>query len=177
MIDESVVAFFRFMAEWGVWDILGLLVALVPSVLVLIYLFPRKAINNLYVDTKVAAANQTYPIVVSVELRNHTNEPLYVLSQGFVFGSAIRPSPHGAKDAATGVYEVKFEGRQQGLLSEIDVLVRPNQVIRTWIPVHPEHSRESITNALTRHQVGHLRLKVQRISARPHPFTSLKVPV
>jgi hypothetical protein len=165
------------MAEWGVWDILGLIIALVHSVLVLIYLFPRKAIDNLYVDTKVATVNQTYPNVVGVELRNHTNEPLYVLSQGFVFGPVICPSPHGAKDAATGVYEIKFEGRQQGFLSEIDALVRPNQVIKTWIPVHPDHSPESIANALTDHRVGHLRLKVQKISTRPHPLTSLKIPV
>lgn len=177
MIDEGVVAFFKFMAEWGAWDILGLLVAIVPAALVLIYLFPRRAIDNLYVDTKVESVNLTYPIVVSVELRNHTNEPLYVLSQGFVFGSAIRSSPYGAKDAATGVYEVKFEGRQQGILSDIDVLVRPNQVIKTWIPVHPDHSPESIADALTAHRVGHLRLKVQKISARPHPFTLLKIPV
>jgi hypothetical protein len=33
--------------EWGVWDIIGLFVAVVPAVLVLVYLFPRKAIDNL----------------------------------------------------------------------------------------------------------------------------------
>jgi hypothetical protein len=171
------VVFFKFMAESGAWDILGLLVALVPSVLVLIYLFPRKAIDNLYVDTKVAVGNETYPRVIVVELRNHTNEPLYVLSQGFVFAHAIRPSPQGAKDSATGVYEIKFEGRNQGFLSEIDVLIRPNQVIKTWIPIHPDHSLQAVADALACHRVGLLRLKVQRISTRPHPFTSLKIPV
>jgi len=171
------MAFLKFMAEWGLWDILALLVALVPSVLILIYLFPRKAIENLYVNTKLAAVNQAFPKVVGVELRNHTNEPLYVLSQGFVFGSAIRPSPLGVKDAATGVYEIKFEGRQSGLLSEIDALVRPNQVVTTWIPVHPDHSPESIAEALRDQRVGHLRLKVQKISTRPHPFTTLKIPI
>ena len=171
------MSFFKFMAEWGIWDILGLLVTLVPSVLVLIYLFPRKAIANLYVDTKVAAVNQAFPRVVAVELRNHTNEPLYVLSQGFEFGSAIRSSPLGAKDAATGVYEIKFEGRQPGLLSEIDALIRPNQVITTWIPVHPDHSPECIAEALRAHRVGLLRLEVQKISSRPHPFTALKIPI
>lgn len=171
------MAFFKFMAEWGIWDIVGLFAALVPFALILIYLFPRRAIDNLYVDTKVASVNPTYPIVVGVELRNHTNEPLYVLSQGFVFGSAIRPSPHGAKDAATGVYEIKFEGRQPGVLSEIDALVRPNQIITTWIPVHPDHSPESIAEALRNHRVGHLRLKLQKISTRPHPFTTLKIPI
>lgn len=171
------MAFFKFMAEWGVWDILGLLVAFVPSVLILAYLFPRRAIDNFYIDTKVATVNQTYSKVVGVELRNHTNEPLYVLSHGFVFGPTIRPSPHGAKDHTTGVYEIKFEGRQPGILSEIDALVRPNQMITTWIPVHPDHSPESIAEALRDRRVGHLRLRVQRISTRPRPFVPLNIPV
>ena len=41
-------SFFKFMAEYGVWEILSLLVTLVPSVLVLIYLFPRKSVTNLH---------------------------------------------------------------------------------------------------------------------------------
>jgi hypothetical protein len=171
------MCFFQFMAQWGIWDIIGLLITLIPSVLILIYLFPRKAVDNLYVDTKIASVNQTYPKVIAVELRNHTNEPLYILSQGFMFSPSIRPSPHGAKDAATGVYEIKFEGRQPGLLSEIDTLVRPNQVVTTWIPVDPQQSDESLGEALRDRRVGNLRLKLQKISTRPHPFTKLKIPI
>ena len=163
------MAFLEFMVRWGVWDILGLLVAFVPSILVLVYLFPRKGIENFNIDTKVGSVNQLYSRVIAVELRNHINEPIYVLSQGFIFGNAVLPSPHGAKNAATGVYEMKFEGRQQGVLSEIDALVRPNQVITTWIPVHPSQSEDSLSAALNRHVVGSLRLKCQRISSRSHP--------
>lgn len=171
------MCFFQLMAQWGIWDILGLLVSLIPTILILIYLFPRKAVDNLYVDTKIGSVNQAYPKVVAIELRNHTNEPLYILSQGFVFGPSIRPSPLGAKDAATSVYEIKFEGRQPGLLSDIDTLVRPNQMVTTWIPVDPKQSDESLAEALQNRRVGHLRLKVQRISTRPHPFTKLKIPL
>lgn len=170
--------FFRFMAEWGVWDIIGLFVALVPAVLVFIYLFPRKAIDNLYIDTKIGSVpNTVYSKIILVELRNHTNEPIYILSLGFSFGSAIYPSPHGAKNAATGVYEIKFEGRENGRLSEIDTLIRPNQVVITWIPVDPNQSDESLSKALSNRTVGYLRLKMQKISSRPHPFTTLKIPV
>lgn len=170
--------FFRFMAEWGVWDIIGLFVALVPAVLVFVYLFPRKAIDNLYIDTKIASVpNTVYSKVIVVELRNHTNEPIYVLSQGFTFGSNIRPSPHGAKNAATSVYEIKFEGREKERLSDIDTLIRPNQIVTTWIPVDPGQSDESLSEALSKRSVGVLRLKMQKISSRPHPFTTLKVPV
>lgn len=158
---------------------LGLLVALVPSVLVLVYLFPRRAIHNFYIDTKIASYpdNQTYPKIIEIELRNHTNEPLYVLSEGFLFGDAILPSPHGAKDAATGAYEVKFEGRQPGELSEIDTLVRPNQRITTWIPVEPNQSDQTLSAALSARTVGLLRLSCQRIRSRPHPFTTLRIRV
>jgi len=169
--------FFKFMANWGIWDILGLIVALVPSVLVLIYLFPRKKIDSFYIDTKIASVNQTYPKVVSVEIRNHTNDPVYIFSQGFVFGDKIQPSPHGAKNAATDVYEIKFEGRQTGILSEIDALVRPNQVISTWIPVEPSVSDQSLSDALSNRSVGTLRLKCQLISSRPYRFIKLKIPV
>jgi hypothetical protein len=168
----------RFMAEWGVWDIIGLFVALVPAVLVLIYLFPRKAVDNLYIDTKIGSVpNTVYSRVIVVELRNHTNEPLYILSQGFSFGSTVRPSPHGVKNASTDVYEIKFEGRENGRLSEIDTLIRPNQVITTWIPVDPNQSDDSLSEALNKRRIGHLRLKMQKISSRPHPFTTLKIPV
>lgn len=126
---------------------------------------------------KIASVNPTYPRVVAVELRNHTNDPIYLISQGFVFGDTIRPSPQGAKDAATGVYEIKFEGRQAGILSEIDTLVRPNQVVSTWIPVDPAVSNQSLSDALSNRSVGILRLKCQRISSRPHRFTKLKIPV
>jgi hypothetical protein len=174
---REAVDFLAFMAQWGIWDIMGLVIALIPSVLILIYLFPRRAIENLYIDTKVGSVNQVYSQVVAVELRNHTNDPLYVLSRGFRFGGTIRPSPHGAKDAATGVYEVKFQGRTPGLLSDIDVLVRPNQVVTTWIPVDPNQSGQSLSDALRDRCVGTLRLKVQKISSRPHPFSTLNIPV
>lgn len=171
------MGFFQFMADWGIWDIIGLIVALIPSVLVVIYLFPRKTIENFYIDTKIASVNPTYPKVVAVELRNHTKDPIYLISQGFIFSDTIQPSPHGAKDAATGVYEIKFEGRQAGILSEIDTLVRPNQVVSTWIPVDPAISNQSLTDALINRNVGILRLKCQRISSRPHRFRKLKIPV
>ena len=171
-------SFFKFMAEWAVWDIIGLFVAAVPAVLVFVYLFPRKAIDNLYIDTKLATVpNTVYSKVIVVELRNHTNEPLYVLSLGFTFGPAVQPSPYGAKNAATGVFEIKFEGREDGRLSEIDTLIRPNQVITTWIPVDPSQTDESLSEALSKRSVGYLRLKLQKISSRPHPFTTLKIPV
>lgn len=171
------MSFWEFMAHWAIWDILGLLIALVPSVLVIVYLFPRRAINNFYVDTSLAAVNEAYARVIAVELRNHTNEPIYILSQGFKFGDVVRPSPHGKKDAATGIYEIKFEGRVSGQLSEIDTLVRPNQVVTTWIPIAADQTDEALLEALKHRKVGTLRLRTQKISQRPHPFAKLKIPV
>jgi hypothetical protein len=173
----SFLKFLKFMVEWGLWEILSLFVALGPLTLILVYLFPRKAIKNLYIDAKVGAA-ESFPRVVVIELRNHTNAPLYVLSEGFKFGSSIRPSPLAAKDVATGLIEIKFEGRQSGYLSEIDVLIRPNQIVNTWIPVHPDHSPADVIEGLQHSgEIGELRLKVQKISTRPHPFTALKIPI
>jgi len=171
------MVFFEFMATWGVWDIVGLVIALVPATAVLIYFFPRRRIENLYIDSKIGSINPTYSKVVEIELRNHTNDPLYVISQGFKFGDAIPPSPHGAKDAASGVYETKFEGRQPRILTEIDTLVRPNQVVKTWIPVDPKVSDKALADGLKKRNVGTLRLKCQRITSRPHRFTKLKIPV
>jgi len=169
--------FFEFMAKWGIWDIAGLLIALVPAALLFYCLFPRKSIANLYIDTRIESANATYKKVIEVELRNHTNEVIYVLSQGFTFGSSVRPSPHGAKNAATSVYEIKFEGRNKGILSEIDTIIRPNQIIKTWIPVDPNQENEVLSESLEKKDVGTLRLKVQNISSRPHRFTALRLKV
>lgn len=171
------MTFWEFMAHWGIWDIVGLLVALIPSVLVMIYLFPRRAIDNFYIDTKLGEVNVAYPRVIAVELRNHTNDPIYILSQGFKFGPVVRPSPHGGKDAATGIYEIKFEGRVSGQLSEIDTLVRPNQVVKTWIPIAADQTDAALLKALNERKVGTLRLRAQRISQRPHPFAKLKIPI
>jgi hypothetical protein len=169
--------FWEFMAHWGVWDMIGISIALIPSIFLMIYLFPRRAINNLYIDTSLRSVNEAFPRVIGVELRNHTNEPIYILSQGFKFGTAVRPLPHAKKDAATGTYEIKFEGRINGQLSEIDTLVRPNQVVTTWIPIASDQGDEAILDALKQRKVGTLRLRTQRISRRPHPFATLKIPV
>jgi hypothetical protein len=150
-------------------------IALIPSVFVVRYFWPRKSLKNLYVDAAVGHVNESFPIVVSITLNNHTNAPLYVLSEGFKFGSAIRGSPIAAKDAATEVLEIKFEGRETGSLSDIDTLIRPNQKVASWIPVDPEHSEESIKDALRERRVGVLRLRVQMVSTRPHPFMPLKI--
>jgi len=171
-----MTSFLKFMVEWGVWDIISFCFTLVPLALIVFYLFPRNSVTNFYVHSRLALHDQ-FSKVVAVQLTNHTNAPLYVLSEGFKFGSAIRPFPDAAKDSATDVYEVKFAGRQPGVLSEIDVLVRPNEAVATWIPVHPDEPPESIQKSLDQHQVGHLRLKVQRVSTRPHPFTRLTIKI
>jgi len=46
------------MAEWGIWDIIGFIGAVVPALAVLFYLFPRKAIKNFYIDAHRDAANR-----------------------------------------------------------------------------------------------------------------------
>lgn len=171
-----MTSFLKFMVEWGLWDIISFCFALVPLALIIIYLFPRKGVKNFYIDAQVASHEQ-FPRVIAVRLTNHTNTPLYVLSEGFKFGSAIRPSPHAAKDAATARYEIKFEGRQRGVLSDIDVLIRPNEAVATFIPVHPDEPAESIQESLDHRQVGHLFLKVQQISTRPYPFTRLNIKI
>lgn len=171
------MAFWQFMADWGIWDIIGLIAAAVPTIMVLCYIFPRTAITNLYIDTKRDSINQGYPKVVRIKFRNHTNEPLYVLSQGFTFGAEIRRSPNAARNAATAVCEVKFEGRQPGLLSEIDTLVRPGQEVSTWVPVDPSHSDQEIDFAIESQSVGTLRLRCQRLTGRREAPVRMKVPV
>jgi hypothetical protein len=169
--------FMKFMAEWGIWDIIGLIGGAVPTILLLCYIFPRKAITNFYIDTRRDSINQGYPKVVRIKMRNLTNEPIYFLSEGFKFGSIISASPNAAKNAATKICEVKFEGRQQNLLSEIDTLIRPNQEVSTWVPVNPIHSDQDIDAAIQSRSVGSLRLKCQRMSGRRNAPIRLKISV
>ena len=124
------MCFFRFMAEWGIWDIIGFLGGLIPTLAVVVYLFSRKAIKNFYIDAHRGAANPPFPKVVQIELRNLTNAPSYVLSEGFRFGNVIRASPQAAINAATQTCEVKFPGSQPNNLTEIDTLVHHNPPFR-----------------------------------------------
>ncbi len=169
------IDFFKFMAQWDIWGIIGILITAIPSVFLIAYLFPRRRIKNFYIDTKRGVANQSYPKVVFARLTNHTNQPLYIISEGFEFGSSVRPSPNGAKDATTGVYEIKFEGRVDNILSEIDTLIRPNQIINTWIPVDPSHSDREIDEALDKREIGVLRLKCLKLTDKRQAFISLKL--
>jgi len=171
------MAFWRFMADWGIWDITGLLLLMVPIIFVLCYLFPRKAIKNFYIDTRRGSINAGYPKVVRLILRNLTNEPIYVLSEGFKFKSTISASPNAAKNAATNVCEVKFEGRQHYSLTEIDTLVRPSQEVCTWVPVDPSHSDEEIDAAIQTRNVGVLRLRCKRLSGRRDAAIRMRIPV
>jgi len=165
------------MAEWGVWDIIGLLGAIIPTLAVVIYLFPRRAMHNFYIDSKRESGNHPYSKIVRIEMRNHTNEPLYVVSEGFVFGSVIRASPHAAKHAVHQIYEVKFQGLKPNSLTEVDMLLRPREIASTWIPVDESQDDKDIDAAVRNRTVGTLRLKCQRLSGRRHAAIQLRIPV
>ncbi len=169
--------FLKCMAYWGIWDVIGLVAAAAPSILVLCYLYPRKSITNFYIDTRRDSINPSFPKVVRIVFRNLTNEPIYILSEGFEFGSIITASPNAAKNAATNRCEVKFEGRQQNLLSEIDALVRSGQEVSTWVPVNPTYSDQDIDSTLQSRRVGTLRLKCQRLSNRRDAPIPMEIPV
>jgi hypothetical protein len=171
------MSFLKFMAEWGLWDILGLLGAIIPTLAVVVYLFPRRAMRNFYIDSKRESANVPYSKVIRIEMRNHTNEPLYVVSEGFVFGSVIRASPEAAKHAVKQVYEIKFQGGEPDSLTEIDALLRPRETASTWVPVDPSQDDEDIDAAIRNRAVGTLRLKCQRLSGRRHASIQLRIPV
>jgi hypothetical protein len=163
------------MVEWGIWEMIAVVIALLPATIILWYIFPRKSIKNYYIQAIRDVINPAYPKVVRISFTNHTNEPMYILSEGFRFTGNLHPSPNGAHDAATGVYEVKFEGRINNLLSEIDTLIRPGQIISTWVPVEPGHTDAEIDAAINNLSVGMLRLKCQKISNRRHATISLRI--
>jgi hypothetical protein len=134
-----VMSFFKFMADWGIWDVIQTAIAIGGGFAILFYLFPRRSIENLYIDATRVVGDPPYPKVIRIEMRNLTNEPLYVLSRGFRFGDVIHSSPLAAIDHATQTCEVKFPG-SQGHLTEIDTLVRHGQPVSTWVPVDPNHA-------------------------------------
>ena len=84
---------------------------------------------------------------------------------------------HGKKNASTGVYEVKFEGRNAGVLTEIDTLIRANQTISTRVPVDPTQNDQEVDTALAEQKVGTLKLRAQSISGRRNVLVRLRIPV
>jgi hypothetical protein len=171
------MCFFRFMAHWGIWGMMGFVGGLIPTLAVLFYLFPRKAIKNFYISTFRAAANPPYSKVMVIEMRNLTNAPLYVLSEGFRFGNVIHASPHAAINVATQICEAKFPGPPfpPGDLTEIDTLVRHNQPVSTWVPIDPNHTDDEIDAAIQNRSVGVLHLKCLRLSSRRQALITLRI--
>jgi hypothetical protein len=170
-------SFFKFMAEYGIWEIIELLIVLFGGLAALFYLFPRRSIQNFYISATRGVANPPYTKVIHIEMRNLTNEPLYVLSQGFRFGNAIHASPNAAIDHATQTCEVKFPGPNPNLLTEIDTLVRHGQPVSTWVPVDPTHADADIDAALQNRSLGMLRLLCRRQTSRRDALTELWIPV
>jgi len=171
-----VMSFFKFMADWGIWDVIQTAIALGGVLAILFYLFPRRSIENFYIDATRSGGDPPYPKVIRIEMRNLTNEPLYVLSRGFRFGDVIHASPLAAIDHATQTCEVKFPG-PQGHLTEIDTLVRHGQPVSTLVPVDPNHADEIIDAALQNRSVGILRLTCRRQSGRTSAVRMLNIPV
>ena len=166
-----MITFFKFMNDWGVWDVIQIALVIVGGLVALFYLFPRRSIENFYIDATRGDAHPPYPKVICIELRNLTNEPLYVLSRGFRFGDIIHPSPLSAIDHYTETCEVKFPGPNPDNLTEIDTLVRHGQPVATWVPVDPNHADDIIDQALHNRRVGFLCLDVLlgNLDARPLP--------
>jgi hypothetical protein len=171
------MCFFKFMADWGIWDIIQTLIAIAGGIAVLFYLFPRRSIENFYINATRGSEAPPYTKVIRIEMQNLTNEPLYVLSRGFRFGNVIHPSPLAAIDHATQTCEVKFPGPQPGNLTEIDTLVRHGQPVSTWVPVDPNHADDIIDAALQNRSVGTLRLTCRRQSGRTSAQRMLHIPV
>jgi hypothetical protein len=158
--------FLKFMAEYGLWDIIQTVAWIIGLFVALWYLLPRRSIENFYISAKRGAANPPYDKVIHIEMRNLTNEPLYVLSRGFRFGDIIHASPFAARDHYSQTCEVKFPGPQPLNLTEIDTLVRHGQPVSTWVPVDPNHADDVIDQALLNRKVGTLRLTCRRQSGR-----------
>jgi hypothetical protein len=171
-----IMSFFKFMADWGIWDVIQTALAIGGGFAILFYLFPRRSIENFYIDATRGAGDPPYAKVIRIEMRNLTNEPLYVLSRGFRFGESIRASPLAAIDHYTQTCEVKFPGPQPGDLTEIDTLVRHGQPVSTWVPVDPNHADDIIDEALQNRRVGTLRLTCRRQSGRASAVL-LNIPV
>ena len=165
------------MAEWGVWDVFQTLITIVGGIVVLLLSVSAQINRELLHRRNKKRGEPAIPKVIRIEMRNLTNEPLYVLSRGFRFGDVIHASPLAAIDHATQTCEVKFPGPQPDNLTEIDTLVRHGQPVSTWVPVDPNHADDVIDAALQNRTVGVLRLTCRRQSGRMSSVRLLSIPV
>ncbi len=168
----------QFMAIWAVWDMISIVLLVFSSISIVWYLWPRKKIKNVYIDVKAITTNDsTYKKIIVIEIKNLSNNAVYLESLGFKFDKVILPHPNGAKDHNTNIYEVKFEGRITGELSDIDTLVRAKQKVSTWIPVNDSTDMSVLSKAISNKQVGKLRLKFALISSKPTKLFRINIKV
>ena len=62
------MSFFKFMADWGIWDVIQTAIAFGGVLAILFYLFPRSSIENFYIDATRTGGDPPYPKVIRIEI-------------------------------------------------------------------------------------------------------------
>ena len=56
-----VMSFFKFMADWGIWDVIQTAIAFGAVLAILFYLFPRRSIEDFYIDATRSGGGSAVP--------------------------------------------------------------------------------------------------------------------
>jgi len=92
--------------------------------------------------------NSTYPLKLTIGLRNTTNLPVLVTSKFFKADKSLRAAGNAAGNPARKEYEIKFLPPGGRFLDQFTTLIQPNADTSTWMPLDPAHTDKEVRKAI-----------------------------
>lgn len=155
MIDQTL----QFCAKYDVASWLALLIMVLGLILGYLRFFrPRRSIKNFPVNIHwKREPGRNFPLRITVQLTNHTDNSVYISSLSFK-ALRLRRDPQANADTATERQHLKFpepvEGEDYTLLNKFDFFLPVDSSISTYAPIDPNHSDEEVKRAFTCGRVG-----------------------
>jgi hypothetical protein len=154
--ELSVLNWMVWADSHGLWDMIGTIVLVVSAAIGFSLVFwGRRRVRNLNFYVRRFRDNTNYPLKAYLEIRNYTGRSVVITMPYFVYGQ-LAPDPNAHGDTPSKEYEIKFPGPTNGLLSEVEYLLRHRENVSTWIPIDPRHTDAEVDSAIERQQVGKL---------------------
>lgn len=164
---EKIVKSLIFLNNIGFWELLNFILVISGIIAGSIYFSRRQRIPMFNIFTHHSTrAGSNYTSLINIEFRNYVGCSLVVCNPYFKYKD-LRPDSAARRDSLSGETEVKFQGKNGGGLTEIEVFIPHKENVATWVPIDPTHTQGEINTALDKKRVGILYFTCIWIKEKP----------
>jgi hypothetical protein len=165
--ELPVLAWMRWAAEHGLWDMIGTIVLVASALIGFTVLFwAKRRVRNLNFFIRRLRDDSNYPLKVYLEIRNYTGRSV-VISVPYFMYAQLRPDPNARGDSPSREYEIKFPDPRNDTLSEVEYLLRHRESVSTWVPIDPTHTDQQVDAAIEQRRVGKLHCMCTWLQDKP----------